>query len=213
MTEKINYQNKMEEIIKVNHSGGKTPSLLLHCCCGPCSSYVLDYLSEFFSITVLYYNPNIYPEKEYYFREEEQEKLIAKMEVKNHISFMRARFDPQEYYRAIKGHEKDREGGERCHICYELRLMETARIAKEEGFDFFTTTLSISPHKNSQVLNKLGGKVGEEVGVAYLYSDFKKKNGFKKSVDLTCKYDMYRQDYCGCVFSLNEAKERINNDK
>lgn len=213
MAEKINYQKKMEEIIKRHEKAEEVPTLLLHSCCGPCSTYVLEYLSKYFRISLVYYNPNIYPEKEYYFREAEQRALIDKMDTKYPIDFIASDYKPEDYYEAVKGHEKDREGGERCLLCYSLRFREAARICKEKNFDYFTTTLSISPHKNSQVLNKLGEQIAEEYGVKYLYSDFKKKNGFKRSVELTCDYNMYRQDYCGCVFSLKEARERLNNDK
>lgn len=198
-----NYQiildRKLEEIEKLKI----VPSLLLHSCCGPCSSYVLEYLSQYFRITVFYYNPNIYPSDEFYFRESEQEELIGRMPSKNPISFMSAPYEPKTYYSAISGHEKDPERGERCTICYGMRLEETAKKAKENGFDYFTTTLSISPYKDAQRLNELGRIMAEKYGVKYLFSDFKKREGYKRSVELSRKYDMYRQDYCGCVFSFH----------
>lgn len=204
---KINYQLELEKVLK-SIDQENVPKLLLHSCCAPCSTYVLEYLSDFFEIGVLYYNPNIFPKEEYDFRENEQKNLIERLNTKHKISFIKARFDPKEYYNAIKGHEKDREGGTRCSKCFELRLREAAFVAKKEGFDYFTTTLSISPHKDSQLLNAIGKELEEEYGVKYLCSDFKKKGGFKRSVELTSQYDMYRQDYCGCIFSLNESKER-----
>lgn len=205
---KINYQVELDKVIQQNEKEGKVPTLLLHSCCAPCSTYVLEYLSDYFKIYLLYYNPNIYPVSEYYFREEEQMKLIEKLETKHKIEFVKAKFDPMNYYSAVKGHEKEPEGGKRCEICFDLRLREAGLKAKEMGLDYFTTTLSISPHKNSQILNEVGKKLEEELGVKYLHSDFKKKNGFKRSVELTAQYDMYRQDYCGCIFSLNESKQR-----
>lgn len=205
---KINYQLQLDNIINNIQKEQITPTLLLHSCCAPCSSYVLEYLSDYFRISVLYFNPNIYPASEYYYRENEQREFIEKLETKNKIDFIRAEYDPKLYFEAIKGYEMDREGGHRCHLCYELRFREAAKVAAENNFDYFTTTLSISPHKDSQILNQLGEKIAEEYGVNYLFSDFKKKNGFKRSVELTNKYNMYRQDYCGCVFSYNESKNR-----
>lgn len=208
---KINYQLELDKILKQIQSQDQAPSLLLHSCCAPCSTYVLEYLSQYFKIGVLYYNPNIYPLSEYEFREEEQEKLINNLQTKNPIKFIKADFNPMEYYKAVKGHEKDKEGGDRCAKCFELRLREAAKVASEKGFDYFTTTLSISPHKDSQLLNRIGEMLQEEYGVKYLFSDFKKKNGFKRSVELTQEHDMYRQDYCGCVFSFNERQGQIKN--
>ncbi len=205
---KINYQLELDKTIKEIEKLDYVPRLLLHSCCGPCSTYVLEYLSNYFEIGLLYYNPNIYPKEEYFFRENEQEKLIEKLDVKYPISFIRADYRPDEYYRLVRGYEGEKEGGKRCHICFDMRLREAARIAKEKGFDYFTTTLSISPHKDSQVLNQIGKELEEEFKIKYLYSDFKKKNGFKRSVELTQEYDMYRQDYCGCVFSYKEARKR-----
>lgn len=205
---KINYQLEMDKTIKEIEKLDYVPRLLLHSCCGPCSTYVLEYLSNYFEISLLYYNPNIYPKEEYYFREQEQEDLIKKLPTKNPIIFLKSDYRPNDYYMLVRGYEKEREGGKRCHICFDMRLREAARIAKKGGFDYFTTTLSISPHKDSQVINQIGRKLEEEFDVKYLYSDFKKKNGFKRSVELTQEYDMYRQDYCGCVFSYKETLER-----
>ena len=205
---KVNYQVELDKTIDYHVKNGQVPTLLLHSCCAPCSTYVLEYLSQYFKIYLYYYNPNIYPVSEYHYREKEQEDLINRLPAKNKIEFVKADFKPMDFYNKVKGHEKDPEGGERCSLCFDLRLREAANKAKELGLDYFTTTLTISPHKNSQVLNKVGQALEEELGVKYLYSDFKKKNGFKRSVELTQEFDMYRQDYCGCIFSYNEAKER-----
>ena len=207
MLEKKNYQIILDRKLDEIKNSKNTPSLLLHSCCGPCSSYVLEYLSNYFKITVFYYNPNIYPTEEYYFREKEQEDLIKMMPFENPVNFMRAPYVPEEYYKAVSGHEQDPERGGRCTICYEQRLEETAKKAKEEGFDFFTTTLSISPYKDARRLNEIGKRMEEKYGVEYLYSDFKKRQGFKRSIELSNEYDMYRQDYCGCEFSYRSRKK------
>lgn len=197
----INYGKVLDKTIENIVSQGTTPTLLLHSCCAPCSSYVLEYLSEYFSVTVLYYNPNIFPEDEYLYRIKEQEKLIKALPVKNKVSFIATEYMPDDFYSRIRGHEQDKEGGERCFICYELRLREAARYASEGKFDYFTTTLSISPMKNASKLNEIGGLISKEYNVEYLFSDFKKKNGYKRSVELSKEYGLYRQDYCGCVYS------------
>jgi len=204
-TVKINYQKKLDLLIKLQQHTGETPKLLLHSCCAPCSSYVLEYLSEFFEITVYYYNPNIYPTEEYSKRAIEQAEFIKKLNTKNTISFIEGGFDSDRFYSLVKGHENDIEGGERCSICYALRLEESAKIASENGFDYFTTTLSISPHKNSEKLNNIGNSIAEKYGVKYLESDFKKKNGYKRSTEISKEYGLYRQEYCGCVFSKKQA--------
>ncbi len=196
-----NFQKELDKLIEKAVSDGVTPSLLLHSCCAPCSSYCLFYLSEYFSITLLYYNPNIYPEEEYFKRVEEQKRLISEMKFKNPVTFLEGHFDPQEFYSAVKGLENCKEGGERCFRCYELRLREAAEYAKKGGFDYFTTTLSISPLKNAAKINEIGEKLGEEYGIKHLPSDFKKKEGYKKSTLLSKQYGLYRQNYCGCVFS------------
>ena len=186
----------------------KVPTLLLHSCCAPCSSYVLEYLSEYFKITVFYYNPNIYPESEYTKRILEQQKLISEMHFKNSVSFLAGSYDKEQFYEMAKGLEEVKEGGERCMKCYEMRLKKTAQKAAEGGFDFFTTTLSISPMKNAQKLNEIGEELCRDTKVAWLPSDFKKKNGYKRSTELSKEYGMYRQDYCGCVFSMREREEQ-----
>ncbi len=206
---RINYQKQLEETIAKHEKAGEVPSLLLHSCCAPCSSYCLEYLSNYFRITVFYYNPNIYPEDEYYKRVEEQRRFIERLSVKHPISFVEGNFDKERFYDAVKGYEDCPEGGERCFKCYELRLEETAKLAKEMGMDYFTTTLSISPLKNAEKLNEIGEKVGAAYGVAHLGSDFKKKNGYKRSVELSNEYGMYRQYYCGCVYSKAQRDREI----
>jgi len=205
---KINFQKKLEETIKNLEQREEIPRLLLHSCCAPCSSYVLEYLSNYFSITLFYYNPNISEEEEYQRRVLEQKTLIEKLPVKHPISFLEGRHEPKVFFDKTKGLWDLPEGGKRCFQCYELRLRESAKVAKEKGFDFFTTTLSISPMKNAQKLNELGKMLEEEYDIAYLYSDFKKKNGYLRSTQLSKEYHLYRQDYCGCIFSKREAKER-----
>ncbi|MBN7572520.1 hypothetical protein C1H57_01335 [Clostridium sp. 2-1] len=201
---KINYQKELDSLIENLVKNEEVPTLLLHSCCAPCSSYVLEYLSQYFKITIFFYNPNIYPMEEYTRRVAEQKGLISEMKVKNEIRFIEGKYDTESFYKVTKGLEEEKEGGVRCFNCYELRLNEAAIMAKEKGYDYFTTTLSISPHKNSAKLNEIGKKLSEKYGVKYLYSDFKKKEGYKRSIELSKQYKLYRQDYCGCVFSKNE---------
>ena len=203
---KINYQTELEKIIAEHQSRGETPTLFLHSCCAPCSSYVLEYLSKFFKITVFYYNPNIYPDEEYYKRVEEQKQFIKDFKSDNPIDFTEGKFDKNRFYAVTKGMENLPEGGKRCFKCYELRLREAAKYAKTHGFDYFTTTLSISPLKNAQKLNEIGLSLANEYNVKYLVSDFKKKNGYKRSVEISRQYGMYRQNYCGCIFSKQERE-------
>jgi len=180
------------------------PTLFLHSCCAPCSSYCLEYLSEYFSITVFYYNPNIYPAEEYDDRIHEQERLIKALNekgVKNPIQLVCGEYRPEVFYEAVRGLEKEPEGGERCTKCFEMRLYESARLAKEGGFDYFTTTLTISPLKDAERLNRIGEEAGAQFGVTFLNSDFKKKNGYRRSIELSKEHGLYRQDYCGCVYS------------
>ncbi len=206
---KQNYHLKMLELIDENCSEGRVPSLLLHSCCAPCSSYCLEVLSQYFQVTVFYYNPNIYPPEEYTMRVEEQERFIREFPAKYPIRFVEGTYDTNKFYEMAKGMEQLKEGGERCFACYELRLRESAEYAKENGFDFFTTTLSISPLKNAEKLNEIGKKLEEEYGVNYLYSDFKKQNGYKRSTEISNEYEMYRQYYCGCVYSKKQRDEEI----
>lgn len=202
----MNYHKMLEDTISDITNSSCVPTLLLHSCCAPCSSYVLEYLSEYFEITVLYYNPNIYPPEEFEYRQKEQLRFIEEFPTKNPVSFIACDYDSQAFYEAIKGFENEPERGKRCSICYRLRLEETARYAKDRGFDFFTTTLSISPMKDAARLNTIGEELSREYGVAYLYSDFKKKNGYLRSTQISNEYDMYRQDYCGCVYSKRERE-------
>ena len=205
----MNYQKELEKLLVKLQKEGRTPRLLLHSCCAPCSSYVLEYLSKHFEITVFYYNPNIFPESEYTKRILEQQTLIGEM--KYPVSFIAGNYDKEKFYEMAKGLEHLKEGKERCFKCYALRLEETARLAREGEFDYFTTTLSISPMKNADKLNEIGTMLGRKYGVEYLQSDFKKKNGYKRSIELSKEYDLYRQDYCGCVYSMQERK--INDNK
>ncbi|RHS81842.1 hypothetical protein DW928_03370 [Firmicutes bacterium AM43-11BH] len=211
--QKVNYQKELDKLILELKKEEKVPRLLLHSCCAPCSSYVLEYLSQYFEVTVFYYNPNIYPESEYTKRVLEQQKLISEMRFKHPVTFIAGNYDSEKFYNMARGQENVKEGGERCFKCYELRLREAAKIAKNGEYDFFTTTLSISPLKNAQKLNEIGMLLAEEYGIEYLLSDFKKKNGYKRSVELSEQYGLYRQDYCGCVFSMKERKEAKNKNK
>ena len=202
----INYQKELDKTIARLQAENRTSTLLLHACCAPCSSYVLEYLSRYFQITVLYYNPNISPRAEYDTRAEELKRLIGEMEFIHPVKLLVGEYEPEKFYSMAKGMEELPEGGERCFRCYEQRLRYTAGLAKEQGFDYFTTTLSISPLKNAAKLNEIGAKLAGEFGVEYLLSDFKKKNGYKRSVELSGEHGLYRQDYCGCVFSKTSEK-------
>lgn len=198
---KPNYQSQLETLIEENRLRGITPSLFLHVCCAPCSSYVLEYLSEHFRITVFYYNPNISPEGEYLKRKAELNRLIGEMPFKNPVSVVDCDYDSNVFFENVKGLEQCPEGGERCFVCYDLRLRKTAAKAKELDFDYFASTLSISPLKNAAKLNEIGQKLSTEYGVEWLPNDFKKREGYKRSIELSREYNLYRQDYCGCVFS------------
>ncbi len=199
-----NYQKELEKIIDLIKKTDEPKTLLLHSCCAPCSSYVLKYLSDYFKITLLYFNPNIYPPEEYDKRVSEQQRLISELPVKYPVEFINGRYEPSEFYNAVKGLEDKPEGGERCFVCYELRLREAAKYAKEGGFDYFTTTLSISPLKNAAKINEIGEKIAKEMGLVHLPSDFKKKEGYKQSIELSKEYNLYRQNFCGCIYSRKE---------
>lgn len=198
---KINFQRILDRTIKEVIDSGKIPKLLIHSCCAPCSSYTLEYLSQYFKITVLYYNPNIFPKEEYDYRISEQKRLIESMEFKYPVDFIATEYTPMDFHDRIKGLEKEPEGGKRCEVCFEIRLEKTAKMAKKFGFDYFVTTLSISPMKDSDLLNTIGDKLAKKYGVSYLYSDFKKRDGYKRSIELSREYNLYRQNYCGCVYS------------
>ena len=198
---KINYQLEMERVLADLAEVGSRPRLLLHSCCAPCSSAVLERLNKTFDICVYYYNPNISPAEEFEHRVLEQIRLAQAMPHEGRIEVIRGEYDPQVFYDAVKGHEDDPEGGARCAICFRLRLQEAARLAARRGDDYFTTTLTISPLKDAQLLNAIGFELSAENGVPWLPSDFKKKNGYRRSCELSEAYGLYRQDYCGCVFS------------
>ncbi len=220
-----NYAKELEQILTCPENRGK--HLFLHSCCAPCSSYVLEYLRDFFRITVFYYNPNITADEEYFKRVEEQKRLIAQMNdevmqsagtheqdkekaVLQHypIDVIEGDYEKTLFFDSVKGLEQCPEGGERCFVCYELRLRETARKAKEVGADYFTTTLTISPLKNAGKLNEIGERLGQEYGISFLPSDFKKKGGYQRSIELSKEYDLYRQDYCGCIYSKMEREKQ-----
>lgn len=198
---KINYQKELEKLITKNEAAGIRPTLLLHACCAPCSSYVLEYLNKYFKITVYFYNPNIFPKEEYDYRAEELHRLIGEMNLDRDVSLLVEQYDATPFLDMAKGLEQEPEAGARCFRCYELRLRSAAKIAKERGFDYFTTTLSISPLKNAEKLNEIGKKLSDEYDVPYLFSDFKKKGGYQRSIVLSKQYHLYRQNFCGCVYS------------
>ncbi len=207
---KINYQAILDKTLENIKITKVRPSLLLHACCAPCASYVLEYLKEFFDITVYFYNPNISPESEYEYRAEELERLIKEMNLEGGVKLVREKMSSDDFYNISKGKEALPEGGVRCYDCYSIRLEMTASYASENGFEYFCTTLSISPYKNSVWLNEIGGAFAEKFGIKYLFSDFKKKNGYKRSCELSEKYELYRQNYCGCEFSKRDAKKTRN---
>ncbi len=196
-----NYTKELERLIQKLQQEGKVPRLLLHACCAPCSSAVLEYLSQYFAITLLYYNPNIAPLEEYQKREAELRRLVSQMKFIHPVELLPCQYDGQAFVQAARGLEGEPEGGKRCEACFRLRLRYAAQEAARLRFDYYTTTLSISPMKNALLLNQLGEEIGREFGVAHLPSDFKKKDGYKRSVQLSKEYDLYRQDYCGCAFS------------
>lgn len=202
-----NYQRELDALITGFEKENKVPRLFLHSCCAPCSSYVLEYLSKYFEITVFFYNPNISPKEEYEKRVEEIRRMIGEMNFIHPVKLVEGTYDPQIFFRMAKGLEQVPEGGERCFRCYRLRMEEAAKLAKEGGYDYFTTTLSISPLKNAPKINEIGEELAEIYGVANLPSDFKKKNGYKRSIELSGEHHLYRQDYCGCVFSKRDRNE------
>ena len=203
-----NYQRELEAVIKENESKSRVPRLLLHSCCAPCSSYVLEYLSDYFEITVFYYNPNISPAEEYEKRAAEQQHLIRELPAKHPITLVVGAYEPERFYAVSRGLETVPEGGERCFRCYRLRLEAAAKMAAEGSFDYFATTLTISPLKNAGKLNEIGEELSQIYKVEHLPSDFKKKNGYRRSVELSAEYGLYRQNYCGCVFSKREQELR-----
>ena len=200
----LNYDKILEEIILENVKFGKVPTLLLHSCCAPCSSYVIEYLSKYFYITVLYYNPNISPLSEYEKRKAEQIRLINTMKVDYRVKFLDCDYDNDLYEKRICGLEKEPEGGSRCNVCFNMRLEKTADMAKNECFDYFGTTLTVSPYKNANLLNSIGIDLEGKYGVSFLKSDFKKRNGYNRSIELSSEYNLYRQNYCGCKYSKRD---------
>ncbi len=197
-----NYSLMTENVIEEIKKSGEKPRLLLHICCAPCGSYVLEYLSDYFEITLYYYNPNISPKAEFEYRLSELGRFIA--ETDSRLSVVAGEYEPEKFLEIARGREAEPEGGERCFLCYRQRLLRSGEYAAAHGFDYFTTTLSISPFKNAEKLNEIGKEVSESVGVEYLFSDFKKKNGYKRSIELSRQHGLYRQDYCGCAYSKAE---------
>ena len=200
----MNYQKKLDELIEILQKENAKPTLLLHACCAPCSSYCLEYLSKTFDITVLFYNPNIESEMEFNKRVDELIRFIDECRSIEGVNLEILDYDNSEFYNAVQGLEDKEEGGARCFKCYELRLRKTAEYAKEHSFEYITTTLTISPHKNSDKINEIGLQVAKEFGLKYLLSDFKKNDGFKRSIELSKEYDLYRQSFCGCEFSKRD---------
>lgn len=201
----MNYQAKMEEQIKLCNG---VPKLLLHSCCAPCSSAVLERLTSFFEVTIYYYNPNITEEAEYLKRKEEQQRLLMQLPHIHPLHFLEGTYEPERFWEISNGLESEKEGGPRCLKCYYLRLEATAQKAKELEFDYFTTTLSVSPYKKADALNRVGEILEQKYQIPYLYADFKKKNGYKRSIELSKEYGLYRQDYCGCRYSYEERKNK-----
>ncbi len=196
----------LDKLLSEITSEGIRPTLLLHSCCAPCSSYVLEYLTNYFDITLFYYNPNISPESEYSFRSSELKRLIKDMSLD--VKLIEGKYEPEKFYEMSKGLENEPERGERCIKCYRMRLEESARLAKSNNLDYFTTTLSISPQKDSSVINKIGGELSDKYSVPYLFSDFKKRGGYKRSIELSAQFHLYRQSFCGCVFSKDRQKPK-----
>lgn len=215
MTEKINYQTVLDEIIKNElnkkhfFNKHKKPTLLLHACCAPCSSYVLEYLSKYFKITLFFYNPNISPISEFEKRYSELIRLTSEMPGCEDVDIVDIGYGNFEFMKISKGLEESPEGGERCFKCYELRMSAAASYAKTNNFDYFTTTLSISPHKNSNKINEIGEALEKKYKTKYLYADFKKKDGYKRSIELSKQYNLYRQNYCGCIYSKKASIEKV----
>ena len=204
MNAQRNYQKELDKLIA--GLNGRRPTLLLHACCAPCSSYVLEYLSRYFRITLFYYNPNISPESEYRYRVSEVKRLVAEMLPDSDVTVVEGRYDPERFIQAVRGLEGEPEGGKRCKVCFRLRLEEAARQAQNLGCEFFTTTLSISPLKNARALNEIGEELAPIYQTRYLVSDFKKREGYKRSIQLSAEYQLYRQDYCGCIYSKLERE-------
>lgn len=202
MENRRNFQRELEKKLDNIKSGEKNPVLLLHSCCGPCSSYVLEYLTRYFYVKLFFYNPNIHPRDEYLKRLEAQRQVIEKMELADKAEIIEGEYNPEDFFRAVSGMENQPEGGKRCEVCIKMRMEEAAKAAVKYGTDYFATTLTVSPHKNAPYINLAGEKISQEYNVPYLVSDFKKKNGYKRSIELCHIYNIYRQNYCGCLFSM-----------
>lgn len=202
MENRINYHKELEKLISAVCTDENKPSVLLHSCCGPCSSYVLEYLTQYFNILLYFYNPNIHPEAEYLKRLETQKNVIDRMNFKNKVRLIEGEYIQSDFFDAVKGLENEPEGGKRCEKCIEARMKKAADAALKFNTDFFATTLTVSPHKNAFYINKTGKEIESKYDISYLVSDFKKKNGYKRSIELCREYDIYRQNYCGCVYSF-----------
>ncbi|MGN0614345.1 MAG: epoxyqueuosine reductase QueH [Porcipelethomonas sp.] len=200
MENKRNFQRELDLIIKKHTEKGERPSVLLHSCCGPCSSYVLEYLTNYFEVKLFFYNPNIQPPEEYQKRLSAQKDVLEKMDFSG-VELIEGDYTPDDFFRAVKGLEEEPEGGSRCEVCIKMRMEAAAAAAEKYGTDYFATTLTVSPHKNAPYINRTGEAIESERNIAYLISDFKKKNGYKRSVELCREYNIYRQNYCGCIFS------------
>lgn len=203
--EKRNYAKEMEKIIRQN--GKQRPTVLLHSCCGPCSSSVLEYMTQFFHVTLLWYNPNLYPQEEFDRRFETQKEIIRKMGLEDSVKILALPWQSETYFTAVRGLEQEPEGGKRCEKCFQLRLRECAELAKDRQFDYFCTTLTVSRYKNAPLINAIGEQIAEETGAHWLPSDFKKNGGEMRSNQLSREYELYRQNYCGCIFSLQNRNE------
>ena len=209
MTEqKVNYQVILDKELNNIERNGKIPVLLLHVCCAPCSSYVLEYLSKYFRILIYFYNPNISPSKEYEYRLNEVKRLVEEMPLQNPVEIIEGKYEPEIFYNLAKGLEAEPERGERCRKCISQRLKQAAYAAKELNADYFTTTLTISPHKDSAFINSAGREISQDTGIPYLFSDFKKRNGYKRSIQLSAEYNLYRQNFCGCIYSKNNSEDK-----
>lgn len=205
---RVNYQQKLDALLEQLKDRPQPPTLLLHSCCAPCSSYVIEYLSRYFSIRVFYYNPNITQAEEYQKRVAEQKRLLSTVEYPHPVTFTEGEYDPAPFWALSRGREELPEGGERCRECYRLRLEQTARQAAALGVDYFCSTLSVSPHKRADWLNEIGQELAGQYGVSWLFSDFKKRGGYQRSIVLSREYGLYRQSYCGCVFSRQQAQKK-----
>lgn len=205
-----NYARELDKTLEMLKASGARPRLLLHACCAPCSSYTLEYLTAYFEITLLFYNPNISPESEYTYRADELARLVDGAPFARNVQLIVEEYTGESFSEMARGLEAEPEGGARCKKCYRLRLEETARFAAEQNFDYFCTTLSISPYKNAEALNEIGGELAKQYGVRYLFSDFKKKGGYQRSIELSKEYRLYRQNYCGCIYSKEAAEWRAH---